>query len=441
MADLSYDSYLKNKDKTTKKSSSLSYDSYLKSKQPKESLGTKALDFTKAIVSPVATMVARPIQLGAELAGVSDEKVNEITNKTKGWIAPTPQSGSDVLKDVGRGVQTAALGLTGGGSTLGKMALTGAKEGAIFGAGYALEKEGTKAFSKEGLKEAIKSAAIGAVLNPVVGTVLNKVASKLGGKTTKVIEKEVNPTIKNIDDIADNSLSKSKVGLKDKTVTYLKENPQEIANREVRLREVDGKVVIEDGRHTLQAAKETGITPLFKDVTPEYTGKKSTIIDDIINKKEVVQPEITTQTPIKQELFKPEKLKKIENRFIEEDPTFNTGSLKTYTEEASKLSREELIDVALGRKQAPTNLPSTAALKFARELPDLQPAEAKRLLSTFVKSKSGAELQAAKLTKGDVFDNPVDFMEAYNTKMKANAQTKVVTNKTANRFLDELECK
>jgi len=54
-------------------------------------------------------MLARPIQLGARLAGVSDEKVNQVTKSIAGdFVAPTPQGGMDVLKDAGRALETAA---------------------------------------------------------------------------------------------------------------------------------------------------------------------------------------------------------------------------------------------------------------------------------------------------------------------------------------------
>lgn len=83
----------------------------------------------KSIVSPIATLAARPVQLGAEVLGASAEDVNKATKKIAGdWVAPVPQTGADVMKDVGRGFETVSLGVGGalpklGAGALGKTAL------------------------------------------------------------------------------------------------------------------------------------------------------------------------------------------------------------------------------------------------------------------------------------------------------------------------------
>ena len=106
-------------------------------------------DLIKGIVSPVATMVARPIQLGAEALGVSDVNVNKFT--LGGLIAPTPQNKKDVIKDVGRGIETA---LTGGiGGTVSKSTALGTGIGAlapvaIKGISKLLKKEATPIVEK-----------------------------------------------------------------------------------------------------------------------------------------------------------------------------------------------------------------------------------------------------------------------------------------------------
>jgi len=152
---------------------------FVKNKPPapekKPTLGDKvkqvAIDVTKSIVSPVATMIARPIQAGAELAGVSDQKVNEVTQKYgKGWIAPTPQNGADLKKDFGRAVETVAAGLPG--KTIGAT-IAG---GAAFGAGSSLE-QGNDLISKETAKQAAIGGAAAGVLH-TVGTALSNAFGK-----------------------------------------------------------------------------------------------------------------------------------------------------------------------------------------------------------------------------------------------------------------------
>jgi len=157
-----------------------------------------------------------------------------------------------------------------------------AKEGAIQGLSYSLGTQGQE-FADTGkplsLTKTLTDTAISSVLTPIIGAGVNKL---FGKKLVKEGEKVINPIINKVDEIAQNSLSKSTTSIKEGTVNYLKENPSEIANKEVRLREVDGNIVIEDGIDTLEAAKQTGITPVFKDVTSEYTGKQSKKIQNLI---------------------------------------------------------------------------------------------------------------------------------------------------------------
>lgn len=111
----------------------------------------------KSVISPVATMVARPIQAGAELLGASAEDVNKVTKDIAGdWVAPVPQGIKDVVKDIGRGAETVALGLPikGVGGAV--------KVGALAGAGSGLEQEGT-------LGGAVKGATVGAGTGLVAG--------------------------------------------------------------------------------------------------------------------------------------------------------------------------------------------------------------------------------------------------------------------------------
>lgn len=75
----------------------------------------------KGLVRPVTTMLARPIQAAATVAGASPESIDVATQKIAGdYVAPVPRSGSDVIKDVGRAVQTVSLGVGGAVPTVGK---------------------------------------------------------------------------------------------------------------------------------------------------------------------------------------------------------------------------------------------------------------------------------------------------------------------------------
>lgn len=109
----------------------------------------------RGITAPVATMIARPIQLGARLLGASNEEINKASAQVpfygeKGALN-VPETGSDFLKDVGRAGQTVALGLP-------VNTLKGAiGAGAVMGAGSGLENNPT-------LGGAVKGAAVGSAL-------------------------------------------------------------------------------------------------------------------------------------------------------------------------------------------------------------------------------------------------------------------------------------
>lgn len=179
--------------KTTKASSTVTPLQKYRQENPKtptlvSKVGNVMKELAKAVVEPVATMTARPIQLGAELLGASDESVNEFTKKYfSDWVAPTPQNAKDVYKDVGRGIQTvltgglgttakSALGLAtkkGATTGLGKLSTTGAIEGAGFGLGASME-QGNDILSKDTAKSVALGTGVGAVL-PVAFKGLGKV--------------------------------------------------------------------------------------------------------------------------------------------------------------------------------------------------------------------------------------------------------------------------
>lgn len=147
------------------------------STQPKENFLTS---LAKGLIEPVATLAARPIQLGAELLGATPEEVNQATQNIAGdFVAPVPQNAQDVLKDVGRGAQTVAYGLPVGGVA------DALKLGALAGGGSGLEQSGT-------LGGALGGAATGAALGGVLGG-LGKLLSSIPTRLTESAFKGLTP--------------------------------------------------------------------------------------------------------------------------------------------------------------------------------------------------------------------------------------------------------
>ena len=66
----------------------------------------------KSLVRPVATMVARPVQLGAAIAGVDEDTLDKFSKeKLGGYVAPVVRNMDDFTKEVGRAAQTVSFGL------------------------------------------------------------------------------------------------------------------------------------------------------------------------------------------------------------------------------------------------------------------------------------------------------------------------------------------
>lgn len=171
-----------------------------------ENKGSAVGNFLKGVVSAPATLIARPFQaaadfgdyLGTELAlkGQTPEvqamiraDANERLQKRQtessfgGIVAPTPKDTSDVVKDIGRGVQTVALGA---GAPL--------ASGAAFGFGGALENQGSNILSKEGITDALVSTLVGMGAGKaldLVGKPLLNAAGKVIGTITPQVLKDV----------------------------------------------------------------------------------------------------------------------------------------------------------------------------------------------------------------------------------------------------------
>ncbi len=199
---------------------------------PQEDKGSAVGSFFKGLVSAPATLIARPfqaVQSGVQLAGTDFEgdakksqdfsnqaialtpqiramkaagqdasaleaqrrsfiqQAQDITNKltsdatykpsSGGIVAPAPENFGDVTKDVGRGIQTVALGV---GSPL--------AAGGAFGFGSSLERQGNDALTTgAGLTDTLVSTLVGMGAGKaldLVGKPLLNAAGKVIGKIT-----------------------------------------------------------------------------------------------------------------------------------------------------------------------------------------------------------------------------------------------------------------
>ncbi len=203
-------------------------------------------NFAKGLVRAPATIVARPFQLAAELAGAKAEDVDKFD--LGGIIAPTSKNMGDVVKDIGRGAETVALGIGGGtaasaggsllkgklGSALIQGVRGGALAGGITGAGTTLEEQGAQTDAGSLVANTAIGAGIGGVaggLLPVAGAGLGTVPSILRGagrNIRKVAEGADNmaqraATIRALPNKAEQSAMRA--GIPDPVVSFIRETP------------------------------------------------------------------------------------------------------------------------------------------------------------------------------------------------------------------------
>lgn len=154
-----------------------------------------AANIVRDVTKPVATLATRPFQLGQELGtraqeALTGQKLNPqeaLERQTVnlpffGEISPTRQFGEgDVIRDIGRGAQTVALGVGGPATkvatTIGRMgqfARSGAIGGGLFGAGAQVEDTG------EVSGETLNQGAVGAITGGLIGGALGRFS---GGTT------------------------------------------------------------------------------------------------------------------------------------------------------------------------------------------------------------------------------------------------------------------
>lgn len=171
--------------------------------EPKKGVKSIAGEVVKSIVKPIATTVARPVQAIAALSGATADEIDAYTKDKFGdFVAPTPRNASDVVKDIGRAVETVLTVPLGGGAikalklgsqavkgakvtqSLGQLAATSAIEGAGYGVGSALEQGGAET---KGI-DILKDATIGAVTGAVAPVAFKAVGKVFKGKAPKVPE-------------------------------------------------------------------------------------------------------------------------------------------------------------------------------------------------------------------------------------------------------------
>lgn len=176
-----------------------------------------------------------------------------------------------------------------------------------------------------------------------------------------------------ISDTAENSLKKDTSSIREKSIEYFRNSPEKIKEGEVRLREIeDGKIVIEDGRHRIQAGIETGVTPKIVDVTAEYTGKPSEKVAQLIAESKKATP-TSKQVPIRDG---------------------QTGRmLGSFTDEPVRMNRPGAMDIT----------PKGIERAYSKRASEMMP-ENKSIGSTYAKPRNTTELtqKAQNLWK----DNP-----------------------------------
>lgn len=171
----------------------------------------------KSVVSPAATIIARPFQalsdfgdyLGTKIeadkaqasgdtAGASAilaaDQQRETQKQTEasgpgGIIAPQPANAADVKKDVGRGVETVALGL---GPVAG---------GAAFGVGNSLE-QGNDLFSGQTAFQAVLGAGAGKIIGLIGEPIMNAAGKQIGKITPQFLTDIASQGSKAITDFA-----------------------------------------------------------------------------------------------------------------------------------------------------------------------------------------------------------------------------------------------
>ncbi len=256
----------------------------------------------RGITAPVVTLAARPVQLAKALGGATPEE-QAINLPFYGRIeAPTTKK--DIVKDIGRGLETVSLGVGGGipkgagvmsktaaaiarpgfrkvateaatqaaGKTMGALikegAQVGLKGGAMFGAGAGLEEEATPTAAIEGaITGGIGGVALGAALPAAVGAV-SKTASAIGRTRSQRVAQAVDDLEQKYLDIERGWVQTRKASEKAANVTRMKNETGTLGRRPERVLAESGIIPEHTGdtftTKTQAAQLRSEVQPLFR---------------------------------------------------------------------------------------------------------------------------------------------------------------------------------
>lgn len=425
----------------------------------------------RGIVSPVATLLARPIQAAQAVSGQEIEDINKrYADKFKGYVAPIEVGGKGILKDVGRGIETVALGLpivkstklfstkvpalstSIGGKVLGnsKLTTTAIKKakvignvgadvatGAVFGTGLGLEKG-------EDLGGVIKEASLGGITSGIGGQIIRGIGSKLGKKGVPQVLDE---TLNTSDNIATNQIEEiipSKLSPKDKMAVYSQKMGYEPYIPDEQLPTIQAGNIPKSGLPTIQVGEKPP-----KKVKGDFT-YEPIVEPKPIQPKPVIEqviPEVNTAkvTPeIKTNVVNPKQtISVLEDVVRNTDENLGDDFVRQksteYFNRLQKYSPEEILG-ALNKGESLDGMPKEALSSFlakhADDTGDL--ALSKKVRRQMFAEKGGQEAQARTLSKGTTADITRDIIKGRAKTQGINLQktesevknlTKDLTNK------------
>lgn len=201
----------------------------------------------KSMFTPVVNLIARPGQLAQTIAGKEP-------SSGRVWgleVTPPPQNRADVLRDVGRGMETVALGIGVGGA--GGVARTGIKEGVkrglkegavlglksspVFGAGASLSQGNTD------IRTILKDAAMTTAFGVPATAVLGGIVPGISGVAKSFTQDSVRDSLGNV--------------YRDTASQYVK--PQTILDNAQHIKKTDPVAVLQMyGKNTLPTMKGGG---------------------------------------------------------------------------------------------------------------------------------------------------------------------------------------